>query len=364
LKESDRMATTSSQPIPSGRARLSVNVPPGYGQGSTIRVQYGPRQYDVVIPAGVAPGGSFLMEIDAPNVGSQPPPPPPVPMGLPISMTRSPARPPPPPAALQRTQTTGRMIVPAQPRTQAEMQAECPICFEPLCAGKVAVFVGRDGKRVSQHFFNLEAAREWLASGTGQCPLTRAPIARVIEVPDIRTDPEGWFSAVDIDGDGRLSRLEVVECLKAQLPIDNAALDAALADSGHWMWQQWDTDGSGYIERRELLESQGLAAYVRTAFERARTTDEIPDIGRDKEAWYRFWDEDNSGALDKEEVVRALLKTFRMTSDTAQVMQMRQTIEAIWPIFDDDGSGSIERNEFLRPGEGLADTIRATLGLL
>jgi len=37
-------------------------------------------------------------------------------------------------------------------------------------------------------------------------------------------------------------------------------------------------------------------------------------------------------------------------------------VQAIWAIFDDDGSGSIERNEFLKPGEGLADTILATLG--
>ena len=38
------------------------------------------------------------------------------------------------------------------------------------------------------------------------------------------------------------------------------------------------------------------------------------------------------------------------------------TVQAIWSIFDTDGSGSIERGEFLRPNEGLADTILATLG--
>lgn len=78
---------------------------------------------------------------------------------------------------------------------------------------------------------------------------------------------------------------------------------------------------------------------------------------------YQYWDEDNSGALDKEEVVRALLKTFRMTSDQQRVQMMRNTIDAVWPIFDDDGSGTIEREEFLKPNDGLADTIVATLGL-
>ena len=107
-----------------------------------------------------------------------------------------------------------------------------------------------------------------------------------------------------------------------------------------------------------------MVAYVRSAFERAQQDAEaIPDIMRDKDAWYRYWDEDNSNALDKEEVVRALLKTFRMTSDQAKVQQMRNTIDAIWPIFDDDNSGVIERDEFLKPNDGLADTIIATLGL-
>jgi len=258
---------------------------------------------------------------------------------------------------------SGRYVVEATPRTQAEMKAECPICFEPLCAGPVGVFVGADGKRVSQHFFNLAAAREWLASGSGMCPLTRRPVSRVVEVPDMRSDPEGWFGVVDLDGDNRLSRIEVVECLKAQLPVDAAALDAAAADSDHWMWQQWDLDGSGYIERHELLRPEGLAAYVREAFERGDRSGDIPDISRDKDAWYAFWDEDNSGALDKEEVVRALIKTFTLSTDPARVQQMRSTIDAIWPIFDEDASGSIDRAEFLRPGEGLADTIIATLGL-
>jgi len=353
-------AMMSGTPCPPGRVRMSITVPPGMEPGRQLRVAYANRQYDVVIPGGVPPGGTFLMEVEA--AGPQPPATQaPVPMGLPIHMEaerpRSAA-----PAPLNRTQT-GRTIVAAAPRTQAEMKAECPICFEPLCAAKVGVFKGPDGKRVSQHFFNLEAAREWLASGSGQCPMTRKRITSVLEVPDMRDDPEGWFSAVDINGDGKLSRLEVIECLKAQLDVDSASLDAAAADPDHWMWAQWDTDGSGFIERHELLSPQGLASYVRQAFERRSAEGAIPDIASNKEAWYRYWDADNSGALDREEVVRALLKTFRMTSEQERVTMMRNTIDAIWPIFDDDGSGSIERNEFLRPNEGLADTIIATLGL-
>ena len=60
-------------------------------------------------------------------------------------------------------------------------------------------------------------------------------------------------------------------------------------------------------------------------------------------------------------MVRALLKTLQVTHDPVAVTQMRGTIDAVWCIFDDDGSGSIERDEFLRPGDGLADTIIATV---
>lgn len=250
---------------------------------------------------------------------------------------------------------------PSIPQSTAVKHAECPICFEPLHHAPVGVFLGRNQRRVSPQFFNLAAAREWLRSGNGFCPLTRNPITSVLEVPSILEDRDGWFKAVDFDGDGQLSRREVVECLKAQLPVDNNALDKAASDSNHWMWQQWDSDGSGFIERKELLDPQGLAAYVRTAFKKHNQDSGPPDIKADKIAWYEFWDEDDSGSLDKEEVVRALLKTLKLTHDQAQVQKMRSAIEAVWCIFDDDGSGSIERDEFLRPGDGLADTIIATV---
>lgn len=74
----------------------------------------------------------------------------------------------------------------------------------------------------------------------------------------------------------------------------------------------------------------------------------IPDMRTDKDGWYRYWDEDNDGTLQQEEVVRALLKTLKLTTNQDRVRQMRETIAAIWPIFDTDGSGSVDQEEFLR----------------
>lgn len=182
----------------------------------------------------------------------QPPPPPmgnPVPMGLPIQSEAAPSpspQPPPAPAPQPPPMPSRVSSWTNNIQSVALTHAECPICFEPLCKGPIGVFLDASGARVSKHFYNLDAAREWLNGGSGCCPLTRKRIASVREVPDIRTDPEGWFGTVDLDGDGQLSRAEVLECFKAQLPVDPTALDEAASEPS-W-WAQWDTDGSGYVE--------------------------------------------------------------------------------------------------------------------
>ena len=155
-----------------------------------------------------------------------------------------------------------------------------------------------------------------------------------------------------------------------------------MADPQHWMWEQWDKDRSGFIEESEALQTGGLLDFVREvslgsvdfmrfprplrmtltqpgfpcragvqvfAMSESRP-DSIPDMRHDKDGWYRYWDEDGDGSLDREEVLRALLKTLKLTTDPARVHQMRETISEIWPIFDTDGSGAIDREEFLRCG--------------
>jgi len=320
------------------------------GQEMSFRTVDG-QVFKVVVPPGVPPGGKFSLQIPRATAAPTPPAPPlgQVPMGLPVTESQR--------NVLGEPQRTAYS---APQSTVAVKHAECPISFEPLHKAPVGVFLDSAGRRVSPHFFALSAAQEWLQSGNGMCPLTRQPVASVLAVPQITTDPEGWFRAVDINGDGCLSRQEAIEALKAQLPTDNNELDAAVSDPNHWMWQQWDVDGSGFIERNELLAPQGLLAYVRAQCLSTREESGIPDMS-DKARWYAYWDEDGSGTLEKEEVVRALLKTLKLTQDAARIAMMRSTIEAIWPVFDADGSGSIDRNEFLLPGDGLADTIVATL---
>lgn len=247
----------------------------------------------------------------------------------------------------------------------AQRFAECPISFCALYEARVGYFVDRSGRRVSNHYFNFDAASTWLSSGNGTCPLTRQPIASVVAVPNLQADPNGWFRAVDVDGNGKLSRAEAIEAIKAQFPVDVAALDAALVDQRHWLWEQWDINRDGFLTRDELLAPQGLVHSVRELFAPAGASGGAAPPIADKARWFDFWDSpatggDGSGTLEREEVVRALLKTLGTTGDANAVMAMRGTVDAVWGIFDMDGSGSIDRREFLAP-DGLADTIIATL---
>ena len=66
-------------------------------------------------------------------------------------------------------------------------------------------------------------------------------------------------------------------------------------------------------------------------------------------------------AVEKEEVVRALVKTFGLGADMPSLRNIRQIVDAVWCVFDPDGSGAVDRREFLMR-DGLADTIVASAG--
>jgi hypothetical protein len=176
-----------AQAVPVQAAPVSPQQP-AYPQQHMSPQQYPPQQH-------------VSFQEPPPAYPSAPPADGSVPMGMPVEEEA-------PPAPFVRAPTAASFGAAAR-------HAECPICFEPLHAAPTGVFLNLAGARVSQHFFNLDAAREWLRSGNGQCPITRRPVASVLAVPDLRADPKAWFAAVDIDKDGKLSKKETAECLKA-----------------------------------------------------------------------------------------------------------------------------------------------------
>ncbi|CAM9553373.1 unnamed protein product, partial [Discosporangium mesarthrocarpum] len=67
--------------------------------------------------------------------------------------------------------------------------------------------------------------------------------------------------------------------------------------------------------------------------------------------------QDGSGALERVEVVRAVIKSVpgRRGTDDEELMN---TFAAIWIVVDPDNDGHITKEEFMMPG-GLRDTVLA-----
>ena len=119
-------------------------------------------------------------------------------------------------------------------------------------------------------------------------------------------------------------------------------------------WLEWDESGNGGLDEEEI---PGLIKFVKENLPK-KTPQKIPHICEDKEEWFSFWDEDNSGELEKDEVARALIKTFEKDRSIVSIIQ--NIVGSIWPLFDDDASLSISKDEFTSP-DGLADTVIASL---
>merc|ERR550514_2335173 len=117
------------------------------------------------------------------------------------------------------------------------------------------------------------------------------------------------------------------------------------------------------ISKAEFLDpDRGLLAHIRREFYQdpaARASEAIPDIREDKNKWFEHFDYDGNGTLEQDEIVRALIKTFKLSDDrTAE--QIGSVVAAVWPIFDTDGSGEIDKREFAC-SDGLADSIIASM---
>eukprot|EP00620_Florenciella_sp_RCC1587_P020677 CAMPEP_0182577580 /NCGR_PEP_ID=MMETSP1324-20130603/38231_1 /TAXON_ID=236786 /ORGANISM="Florenciella sp., Strain RCC1587" /LENGTH=165 /DNA_ID=CAMNT_0024793421 /DNA_START=80 /DNA_END=574 /DNA_ORIENTATION=+ len=84
---------------------------------------------------------------------------------------------------------------------------------------------------------------------------------KVESVPDALDEPKKWFKLVDLDGNGTLSQKEVVEVLKAQLPIDADDLEESFGQ----LWNSWDKDKCGELSYDELMSHNGLLSYLELA---------------------------------------------------------------------------------------------------
>jgi hypothetical protein len=243
----------------------------------------------------------------------------------------------------------------------AEEHAECSICFMPLCDQGICVLVSASEERVCRHIFHPQCISHWFTQREANfepktCPTCRKPAHDYMDVPVPEEDPDGWFKCMDYDHDGCLSKKEVHDVLMAQIPLNEKLLDEAL----NKLWYRWDPDHSEGISKEEMMDPErGLLAWVKSTRRLAKTESRAPPTlsNATKIDFFDFWDEDVSGTLDKEEVTRALLKTFALSSQNmAAVDALRDVVNSVWFVFDHDNDGIIDKNEFVADN-GLADAI-------
>ena len=194
-----------------------------------------------------------------------------------------------------------------------QQHAECPICFDDLCGKPCAVF-RRGDMRVCSHSIHEDCARDLPAQ---HCPLCRAEFSELSRVPLLAEDPEGWFRCVDHHGRSELSKAQVADALVTQFPLDVPHFEKALEK----LWPRWDHNGDGSISRAEFFRPEvGLLDFVRTNLLRQKAAIvPVPDIATERLRWFEHFDDDSTGTLMQEELVRALIKTYSLSADLAQV---------------------------------------------
>jgi len=240
----------------------------------------------------------------------------------------------------------------------SSMMAECKICSDPLATDPV-VILAKDAKRTCTHFFHQACIKHIREVGLSKCPFCRKEFHEVIVIPNMLQNPVDWFKFADFDKCGTLSYQHILEIFRASMHLDHRRLEAELPK----VFSRWDTDGDGRLSYEEMMaERTGLVAWAQQFLPKPQDFSKIPDITRHMRAWFLFWDEDGNGRLDKEEVLRALLKTFHRDSSISTMHDFRGIIQGLWKDMDPDGSGEIDHVEFCMR-DGLYESILANLSV-
>lgn len=201
---------------------------------------------------------------------------------------------------------------------------ECVICFDGLCTKPVVALYCADGKRSCRHYFHhdcLVGPEEHVLMLRRDCPVCRAKWTTAVTVPSPLVDPRAFFDLIDVDSGGTLSKNEVLDGLKATVDLDWRQIDASV-DA---LWSTWDADGNGTISYEEMMRpGTGLLDYIRRNYPGQEDKRMPPDLRQSAWKWFEFWDEDSSRSLEKDEVLRALVKTFRVQHGSVEVSSHRR----------------------------------------
>lgn len=230
-----------------------------------------------------------------------------------------------------------------------ENTAECPICMEVLWTSTPTAFVsfavaGQSGEGnphlICAHYFCFDCAsqqymKQLQRQSAGQnaeefqCPICRAPAREVMPLPDIQVNPRLWFQFLDTNSSGGIDQNTVVQTLEAMLPIDTENLRDALDDG---VWAEWDKAGDNRITEREFFRPGGLLEWVRRhqcELQAAQQRGQAPPLG-EAEVWFRHWDSQKRGRLNRGELLRALCEEARISSlQPRRIEQLKVGIEGV-----------------------------------
>mmetsp|Transcript_133806 Transcript_133806/g.303501 ORF Transcript_133806/g.303501 Transcript_133806/m.303501 type:complete len:411 (+) Transcript_133806:39-1271(+) len=244
----------------------------------------------------------------------------------------------------------------------ADQHFECPTCFFDLY--KFPAGVMRKGRRrVCDHYIHVQCAEYLKKNKETRCPACGVPFNTIKKMPDLIKDGREWFTVVDADCSGNLTQEEIEAGMGAVLPMDRVKLRKAIDMN----WADWDPDGDGTIDLNEFLrDGKGLREFILrnlSALSKdnmvARPQD-VPQLDSHPLEWFEFWDQDGSGTLEKMEIIRAMIKSFCVNTNGEPLVKpahdMRKIAALIWHDMGYHEFDSLSFTEFHRP-HGFADTI-------
>lgn len=241
---------------------------------------------------------------------------------------------------------------------------ECPVCYFELFKFPTGV-IRLHSRRCCGHYFHKECATYLLKAvkGSGEdatCPLCGVSFSEVKLMPDLVESPRDWFAVCDVDFGGELDCYEVVEALGCVLPVNRHKLEKNV--KAHW--HEWDPDGDGTITLQEFIApTRGLKDWLMSNLQMLKADSvpkpsSVPSIDRNPREWFHYWDRDSSGSLEKDEVVRALIRTFCRDENGSPYLpaahDMREISSSLWQSLGYSPFDAVSFEEFVRP-YGLLD---------